>query len=251
LIITDGKKNAKFFRTDFSISILIYIIVAMNSALAKKSEMIFIPGPAGELEAIFSYVTKKVSHLAILCHPHPLYGGTMHNKVVYSMATALNQIGYATVRFNFRGVGRSTGSFNHGIGEQEDVKAVMDHFHRLYPEANKIVGGFSFGAKVGLMSASRDPRAVAVIGVGITIDVADFSFLFDYDRPKLIIQGTQDQYGSVESIRSWFQQLPEPKKLVTVEGAVHLFDGKLNELKNAIVQEFPSLVEAPIVLAGE
>jgi uncharacterized protein len=216
----------------------------MNSAMAKRSEMVFIPGPEGELEGIFSYVSKKVTHLAILCHPHPLYGGTMHNKVVYSLAMALNQIGYATVRFNFRGVGRSNGSFNHGIGEQRDVEAVIDHFHRAYPDAFIVIGGFSFGAKVGMLVGSRDERVSAMIGTGITVDVADFSFLDDYEKPKLIIQGANDQYGSVESIRAWFDKLPEPKKLVIIEGAVHLFDGKLTELKNAIITDFPSLVGA-------
>ncbi len=211
--------------------------------MAKRSEMVFIPGPEGELEGIFSYVSKKVTHLAVLCHPHPLYGGTMHNKVIYSMAMALNQIGYATVRFNFRGVGRSSGAFNHGIGEQRDVEAVLDHFHHLYPEAVLVVGGFSFGSKVGLLAASRDERVSAVIGTGVTVDVADFSFLFDYEKPKLMIQGSNDQYGSLSSIQEWFIKLPEPKKLVIIDGAVHLFDGKLAELKNAIITEFPALTQ--------
>jgi alpha/beta superfamily hydrolase len=205
--------------------------------------MVFIPGPEGELEGIFSYVSRKVTHLAILCHPHPLYGGTMHNKVIYSMAMALNQIGYATVRFNFRGVGRSSGAFNHGIGEQRDVEAVLDHFTKLYPYAYTVLGGFSFGAKVGLLVASREERVSAAIGVGITVDVADFSFLYDYDKPKLILQGTNDQYGSVSSIQDWFRHLQEPKKLVQIEGAVHLFDGKLTELKNAITTEFPLITQ--------
>jgi alpha/beta superfamily hydrolase len=221
----------------------------MNPALAKKSEMVFIPGPAGEIEGIYSYVSRKVSRLAILCHPHPLYGGTMHNKVIYSIAMALNQIGYATVRFNFRGVGRSAGSFNHGIGEQKDVEAVIEYFDQQYPDAIKVVGGFSFGSKVGLLAATRDERIAGVLGVGVTVDVADFSFLDDYDRPKLIIQGNQDQYGPVDTVREWFQKLPEPKKLVIVDGAVHLFDGKLTELKNAIITEFPILLETP-ELAG-
>ena len=210
--------------------------------------MVFIPGPEGELEGIFSYVSRKVTHLAILCHPHPLYGGTMHNKVVYSMAMALNQIGYATVRFNFRGVGRSSGAFNHGIGEQRDVEAVLEHFHRLYPDASIMIGGFSFGAKVGLLVASRDERVSGVIGVGVTVDVADFSFLYHYEKPKLILQGTNDQYGSVSSIQEWFQKLPEPKKLVLIEGAVHLFDGKLTELKNGIITEFPTLTQNSVLL---
>jgi alpha/beta superfamily hydrolase len=215
----------------------------MNSAIAKKSEMVFIPGPEGELEGIFSYVSKRVSHLAVLCHPHPLYGGTMHNKVIYSIAMALNQIGFATVRFNFRGVGRSSGSFNHGIGEQRDVEAVMDHFHKLYPDALKVVGGFSFGSKVGLMAATRDDRVAAVLGAGVTVDVADFSFLNEYERPKLIVQGSLDQYGQPDSVNEWFRYLRDPKKLVFIDGAVHLFDGKLTELKSTIIQEFPQLLE--------
>lgn len=224
-----------------------YIIPTMNSAMAKKSEMVFIPGPSGELEAIFSYVSKKVTHLAILCHPHPLYGGTMHNKVIYSMAMALNQLGYATVRFNFRGVGRSGGSFNHGIGEQRDVEAVIDYYQDQYPDAVLVVGGFSFGTKVGLLAGSRDDRVSGLIGVGITVDIADFSFLFDYYKPKLMIQGSNDQYGTLKNVEEWFQRLPEPKKLVVIEGAVHLFDGKLNELKSSIINEFPQLMETAVL----
>lgn len=223
----------------------------MNSALAKRSEMVFIPGPAGELEGIFSFVSRRVTHLAVLCHPHPLYGGTMHNKVIYSVAMALNQIGFATVRFNFRGVGRSAGSFNHGIGEQRDVEAVIEHFHDQYPDAVKIVGGFSFGAKVGLLAGCRDERISGLLGVGITVDVADFSFLYDYEKPKLILQGTDDQYGSLHSVQEWFHKLQEPKKLVLIDGAVHLFDGKLTELKNAIIGEFPMLLENSGALAKD
>lgn len=223
----------------------------MNSATAKRSEMVFIPGPAGELEGIFSYVSRRVTHLAVLCHPHPLYGGTMHNKVIYSVAMALNQIGFATIRFNFRGVGRSAGSFNHGIGEQRDVEAVIEHFHDQYPDAMMIVGGFSFGAKVGLLAGSRDERVSGLIGVGVTVDVADFSFLHDYDKPKLFIQGSNDQYGSLHSVQDWFAKLQEPKKLVVIDGAVHLFDGKLTDLKNAVISDFPLLLEASGALAKE
>jgi len=219
----------------------------MNSAMAKRSEMVFVPGPEGELEGIYSYVSRNVTHLAILCHPHPLYGGTMHNKVVYSMATALNQLGYATVRFNFRGVGRSAGSFNHGIGEQRDVEAVIDHYDQLYPDSVKVLGGFSFGSKVGLMVASRDARVSGVIGVGVTVDIADFSFLSGYGKPKLIIQGNQDQFGAVETVQTWFDKLPEPKKLMVVHDAVHMFDGKLAELKSVILQEFPVLMESTVL----
>lgn len=211
--------------------------------MAKRSEMVLVPGPEGELEGIFSHVSRRVTHLAVLCHPHPLYGGTMHNKVIYSVAMALNQIGYATVRFNFRGVGRSAGSFNHGIGEQRDVEAVIEHFHDLYPDAVMVVGGFSFGAKVGLLAGSRDERVSALIGVGVTVDVADFSFLYEYEKPKLIIQGSNDQYGSLRSVEDWFGQLQEPKKLIVIDDAVHLFDGKLSELKNSLISEFPVLLE--------
>lgn len=209
--------------------------------------MVFIPSPEGELEGIFSYVRKSVSHLAILCHPHPLHGGTMHNKVVYSMATALNQLGYATVRFNFRGVGRSSGSFNHGIGEQKDVEAVVDHFDDRFPEAIKILCGFSFGAKVCLMTATHDERIAGAIATGVAIDISDFSFLEGYDRPKLILQGSRDQYGSLDTVRKWFRVLSDPKKLIVIDNAVHLFDGKLADLKSAIIQEWPPLMESSIV----
>lgn len=172
---------------------------------------------------------------AILCHPHPQYGGTMHNKVVYRAAQALREIGFVTLRFNFRGVGRSTGTYDFGIGEQEDVRAAIDFLARRHERARLWLVGYSFGAWVGLNVASGDKRIAAMIGIGLPVDANDFQFLTLCHKPKFFIQGTTDEFGSVEHLNALLLTLPEPKEVIYIEGADHFFSGKLAELKAAVI----------------
>jgi uncharacterized protein len=195
----------------------------------------FIAGPAGRLEALLWTVPVADPPLvAVVCHPHPLFGGTMHNKVVYQAAKALHQRGIPVLRFNFRGAALSEGEHDRGRGEQDDVRTAIDFLAGEFPEHPILLAGFSFGSWVGLRVGCKDERVTKLIGLGIPVDTSDLSYLRDCAKPKLIIQGGNDQFGSRANIETLFATLPEPKRLVIVEGADHFFQGKLNEVAAAI-----------------
>ena len=190
----------------------------------------------------------KPRFAAVVCHPHPLHGGTMHNKVVFRAAKAAWQAGLPTLRFNFRGVGKSTGSFSEGIGEREDVTAALDFLGTRFPALPVCLIGFSFGASVGLRVGAGDPRVVALVGVGVPVSSTNMDFLRGVLKPKLIIQGTRDQFGSRAQVESFYGMLAEPKQLYWVQNADHFFTGKLEEVQRAI-REF--LRSELILPAGE
>ena len=171
---------------------------------------------------------------ALVCHPHPLYGGTMHNKVVYRATKGALQAGLPTLRFNFRGVGKSQGEFAGGIGEREDVRASLDYLATRFPETPISVMGFSFGAVVGLLAGAADPRVGTLVGLGVPAGSADLSSLHRVSKPKLIIQGTEDIFGPREEVEALFAALAEPKRLHWVEGADHFFTGKLDEVQKTV-----------------
>jgi alpha/beta superfamily hydrolase len=200
-----------------------------------KTERAFIPGPAGRLEALLEWNPAVDPNLAALvCHPHPQFGGTMHNKVVFHAAKAALQLGIPTLRFNYRGVGKSQGVFGHGIGERADVEAVLDYVERHFPGRPICVIGFSFGALVGLAVGSTDPRTAMLVGLGVPILSGDFSFLRQCSKPKLIVQGTADAHGPRERVAALFAGIPEPKRIHLVEGADHFFTGRLREVQAAV-----------------
>jgi uncharacterized protein len=174
------------------------------------------------------------SLVAVVCHPHPLFGGTMHNKVVYQAAKSLHLRGIPVLRFNFRGAGLSEGVHNHGSGEQKDVQAALDYLAREFPGRHILLAGFSFGSLVGLRVGCEDARVTELIGLGIPADNSDLTFLHQCEKPKIIIQGGNDQFGSRANIEGLFATLPEPKELVVVEGADHFFTGKLAEVSASI-----------------
>lgn len=195
----------------------------------------FLEGPAGRLEAILWNTRAAVSHrAAVVCHPHPLYGGTMHNKVVYQAAKALHRRGVPVLRFNFRGTGLSEGEHDGGPGEQEDVRAALDYLAAEFPGRPILLAGFSFGSWVGLRVGCQDARVAELIGLGLPVDNSDMSYLRRCAKPKLILQGGNDQYGSRANVEALFQTLAEPKRLVIVEGADHFFTGRLDEVGAAI-----------------
>jgi len=192
-------------------------------------------GPAGRLEALlWTSSTCNPPFAAVVCHPHPLYGGTMHNKVVFQTAKALHQRGAAVLRFNFRGVEQSEGVHDRGKGEQDDVRVAIDYLATEFPGRPILVAGFSFGSSVGLRVGCADARVTQVIGLGLPVDNIDMSFLTACETPKLIIQGGSDQFGARASIEGLFATLPQPKRLVIVEGADHFFTGQLDEVGTAI-----------------
>jgi alpha/beta superfamily hydrolase len=195
----------------------------------------FLKGPAGRLEALLWTVpSSDPDFVALVCHPHPLFGGTMHNKVVYQAAKALHDAGAPVLRFNFRGAGMSEGVHDKGQGEQGDVRAAIDYMAAEFPGRPILLAGFSFGSFVGLRVACADARIDRVIGMGLPVNNADMSDLRECRQPKLIVQGGQDQHGSREKLEALFATLTEPKRLVIVEDADHFFAGHLDQLGSAI-----------------
>jgi uncharacterized protein len=204
---------------------------------------LFLNGPAGHLEALLNAGAGNATHAAVVCHPHPLFGGTLHNKVVFHTMKALNSFGFPVLRFNFRGAGLSEGEHDYGKGEIEDVQTALDWLDAEY-HVPLIFAGFSFGAAIGLRPACADPRVSAVIALGVPVapvaaDTEDprvytFEFLHDCAKPKLFVSGARDQFGPRAKVDALVASLPEPKKLVIIEGADHFFEGRLHELRNAV-----------------
>jgi alpha/beta superfamily hydrolase len=198
----------------------------------------FLEGPSGRLEALLNQGTEGASHAALVCHPHPLYGGAFHNKVVFHTMKALNSFGYPVLRFNFRGVGMSQGTHDNGLGEVDDVRAALDWLNAEF-HLPMIFAGFSFGAAIGLRAACPDARVDSVIGLGIPLLPTDdrsydFDFLRTCNKPKLLVSGTRDQFGPRLRLEQLAEFLPEPKKLVLIESADHFFEGRLKELRETI-----------------
>ncbi|HSB10125.1 MAG TPA: alpha/beta fold hydrolase [Blastocatellia bacterium] len=194
----------------------------------------FIDGPAGRIEAILKVPAEPVKRAAIVCHPHPLFGGTMHNKVVYRLSRAFQDAGFAVLRFNFRGAGRSEGEHDQGIGEQEDLRAAIEFVETRYPTAEIWVAGFSFGAAVLLRSVACDDRVRAIIAAGVPVSKYDFSEIARCAKPKLFVQGSRDEYGPVAELGRLFALLDDPKELRVVDNADHFFEGHLSELSQAV-----------------
>jgi uncharacterized protein len=201
------------------------------------SRTFLLSGPVGPLEAVlWSPGARATPPLAaVVCHPHPLFGGTMHNKVVYQAAKSLDSLGLAVLRFNFRGVGKSQGKHDNGDGEQGDVCAALDFLAAEFPSVPQLVAGFSFGSRVGLRAGCADDRVTELIGLGIPVNRMDFSFLANCTKPKLFVQGGNDEHGAIEKTRQVVASFPEPKRLVEVPNADHFFAGKLDQLDAAIV----------------
>ncbi len=199
---------------------------------------LFIDGPAGRLEALLNSSGENATHAALVCHPHPVYGGTMHNKVVFHAMKGLNGFGFPVLRFNFRGFGLSQGEHDQGAGEADDVQAAFDWLDREF-HLPMIFAGFSFGAAVGLRVACPDDRVKAVIGLGIPLSPGDersydLDFLHSCAKPKLFVTGSRDQYGPRAKLEALVNGLPEPKKLVIIDSADHFFEGRLREMREAI-----------------
>jgi uncharacterized protein len=198
---------------------------------------LFIPAEHGQLEAILKE-PRSGPHkgVALVLHPHPLGGGTMHNKVVFRAAAALNDAGLTTLRINFRGVGQSTGQHDEGRGERDDVRAGLDYLSEHYTNQKITLCGFSFGARVGLEVGIADPRVRYLIGVGTPLDKYDFEFLQACRKPLLLVHGEHDEYGDVDRVKQMSAELEKHTqvRLVVIPGAHHFFENRLDELKHAI-----------------
>jgi len=181
-------------------------------------------------------------HVALVCHPHPLYGGTMHNKVVFRAAKAALLLGLPTLRFNFRGAGKSKGTFAGGAGEREDVRAALDYLTAHFPGLPVYLMGFSFGSWVGLAVGATDSRVSTLVGLGLPVDSLNFDFLRNVGKPKLIVQGTRDEFGPAARVTELYGSLAEPKQIHWVQGADHFFAGKLDEVQEALRQFLTPIV---------
>lgn len=208
---------------------------------------IFFEGPAGRIEAILKEPASPVTRAAIVCHPHPLFGGTMHNKVVFRIARAFHDAGFAVLRFNFRGTGLSQGEHDEGRGEQEDLRAAMSFIEQKFQGAEVWLAGFSFGSMVMLRAAAFDQRVRAMVAAGVPVSKYDFSEVARCRKPKLFAQGALDEFGSVEDLKRFFSSLDEPKTLKIIEGADHFFEGRLTEFAEAISKFIDSI---SVTLAG-
>ncbi len=191
-----------------------------------------IPVAHGQLEAILR-APEAPRAAAVVCHPHPRGGGTMNNNVVYRLAKALVDGGVAALRFNFRGVGASTGTYADGLGEEDDARAALDFLAARHPDLPLWMAGFSFGARVGLSVGAGDARVGKLLGVGLALEMFDYGFLGSCTKPKAIIQAADDEYGGRAAIEAAVAGMAEPKRLWVVDEATHLFPGRLDPFEAA------------------
>jgi alpha/beta superfamily hydrolase len=200
-----------------------------------SSQSLAIPGPRGELEALIDAPESGAhSQIAVICHPHPLHGGTMTNKVAHMLGKSFNAVGASAVRFNFRGVGRSAGEYAHGIGETEDALAVVDWARIRWPSAQIWIAGFSFGGAVAIRAAA-ERQVQRLITVAPAVDRVEVSADKLPRCPWLVIQGDADEVVPAASVSSWLDSIPLSPDLVLLPGVGHYFHGKLNELKHEVV----------------
>ena len=205
-----------------------------NTRAPHESRNLFLDGRAGRLEAILWKPPGHAHLAALVCHPHPLFGGTMHNKVVYQAAKSLDSLGLPVLRFNFRGAGLSAGTHDRGAGEQEDVKAALDFLAAEFPGLPLLLAGFSFGSWVGLRVGCVDQRVQELIGIGTPVNSSDFSYLRNCDKPKLFVHGANDEHGDVVKLEQLVESLPGDNRLVVVPDTEHFFVGKLDQVDAAI-----------------
>ncbi len=196
-----------------------------------------IPTSHGQLEAIYRPKNNEATRVALVLHPHPLHGGTMHNKVVFRAAKALTEAGFEALRFNFRGVGSSTGVHDNGVGEVEDARAALDYLLASQPHAREVlIAGFSFGSIVALKLGCPDPRVHRIIAIGVPARLASLDFLRACAKPKLFLHGELDDIAPVAPVAALLEQLPENANFnfIRIAGAGHFFDDHAQELMQAI-----------------
>jgi alpha/beta superfamily hydrolase len=201
-------------------------------------------GPVGPLEALLDLPALEPGaplHAAVVfAHPHPQFGGTMHTKAVYQGAKGLSRIGCAVLRFNFRGVGRSAGEFANGEGEKADFTAALDYIAARFPSVHLWAAGFSFGAWVALETGADDDRVSALIGIAppVATSVSGQAYTFERTlasaKPKFFVQGEADEVCPIEGMWSFYGKLAEPKELVVIDMANHLFEGQAREVGEAL-----------------
>src|SRR5215813_2052107 len=185
--------------------------------MPRRIESLFLKGPAGKLEALLEEPEDRAPReVALVCHPHPKHGGTMHNKVVYRIARGLRSVGCVVLRFNYRGVNLSEGTYDNGEGELDDARACLAHLRERYPDLPLTLAGFSFGSRIVLRMGCSGTGARRIIAAGFPTIFKDRSYLENCTVPRIFVQSTNDEYGPVAEIEPIIAALPEPKRLVLV-----------------------------------
>lgn len=210
-----------------------------------------ITGPAGRLEARLDMPSQAPRAVIVLGSPHPQMGGTMQDRVLYHLAQGLLRAGIAVVRFNFRGVGTSAGTYDEGRGEQDDFRALLDEAIEQVPGVPVWAGGYSFGTHIAFLVGAADPRVSLLVGVAPLPDMFDFTPMIDSPKPKFLIHGAQDELATVQRVRRFYASLAEPRELVIIDAADHYFDGHASEVADAVedlVADFP--IDTPQAQGG-
>ncbi len=203
--------------------------------MPRRIESHFIQGPVGRLEALLEEPEdREPIEAALVCHPHPQFGGTMHNKVVYRLARGLRRSGAVVLRFNYRGVNMSEGEYDHGIGEVEDARAALSWLLSRYPNLPYTLAGFSFGSRIVLRLCADLPKVSRVVAVGFPTVYKDTSYLDRCTAPRIFIQSTNDEHGPLPDLKALVDKLPEPKRLITVEAKDHFFADALDRFEEVI-----------------
>ena len=214
--------------------------------MPRKMESLFLSGPAGKLEALLEEPEEGPAlEAALVCHPHPQGGGTMHNKVVYRLARGLRKSGCAVLRFNYRGVNLSEGEYAHGIGETDDARTALEELQRRYPGMAVVAAGFSFGSRVALRLTSQQPAIGRVIAVGFPTRIGEFDFAHQVRVPKFFVHSTNDEFGPRAEFSQFYETVPEPKELAWVEATDHFFKDALDRFES-IVEQIGSKRGAPL-----
>jgi len=207
----------------------------------RRMETLLIDGPAGRIEALLEEPDGEPLAVALVCHPHPQHGGTMHNKVVYRLARGLRRRGCVVLRFNYRGVNLSEGVYDHGVGEVEDARACLALLRGRYPALPYWIAGFSFGSRVALKLGCpmpADDAPVKIIAVGFPTKYRDTGFLAGCRQHKLFLHSTNDEHGPGPDMLHFFEQLEEPKQLEWIPARDHFFVDALDEFEAAVERAF-------------
>jgi alpha/beta superfamily hydrolase len=210
--------------------------IGKQSDVARSIESVFIAGPAGRLEALLEEPDDAPTQAVLVCHPHPLYSGSMHNKVVYRIAHGFRRVGGVALRFNYRGVGKSEGVYDHGVGEIADAAAALAFLRDRYPDLPYSIAGFSFGSRIALhlACAAAAPKPTRVIPVGVPVLRTRFDEVLDCPLPKYFVQSTNDEYGPVADTKAAVERFAEPKQLFFIESKDHFFVDGLEKLEETI-----------------
>jgi uncharacterized protein len=219
--------------------------------MPRRIESLFLPGPAGKLEALLEEPEDgALSQAALVCHPHPKGGGTMHNKVVYRLARGLRRTGSVVLRFNYRGVNLSEGEYDGGRGETEDALIALRELRGRYPDLPVTMAGFSFGSRIALRLSSQEDNLYRVIAVGFPTTVAKHNYVYDVAIPKYFIHSTHDEFGPKEDFQRFYDTVPEPKHLDWVEASDHFFRDALDPFE-AVVERIGRTTLTDLPLSGQ